>query len=809
MRWLKSALFVLLLFNTANFLYAQTEQQIKEKLRQSGMTEEQIKQKAAEYGIDLNETKQQPTPAGTTKVSMPKQVDTSSVIIPPVNKPLPSYEVPEFAERDTAATLDAFGYKVFSYSPSTFLPLQNIPTPINYVIGPGDEIIITLYGETQFVQDVLVSNNGDINIPDVGVVDVKGLTLGALKVKLFNRLSTVYSTLKNDNGGAKTFLNVSTGKLRSIKVYVLGEVRVPGGYTLPAMSTTFTSLYFSGGPQLNGSLRDIQVLRDGKKIIDIDFYDYLLKGDASKDIGLQDGDIVFIPPVGKRVALVGDVFRPAVYELKEGEQLKDLIADAGGLNSGAYFQSVHVERIIPFNQRKEYLNNILDVTLNFNSVDELINSPYLLADGDVVTISSINFKLENRVIIAGDVKKPGTYEFTDGMTVRDLVIKADTLFPDAFLEKAVLIRTLPNEKKEVTSFNLKKALDEDPAENIKLENRDSVLVYKLEQIYPERTVEIDGAVRTPGKYTRMKNMTLSKLILLAGGLTDSATTKDIEVTRLDTVNQTIYADKFNVELPENYWDVDKEHDFVLNDYDRILIRFDPDKTFSGIVTISGEVKFPGRYKILYNGERASDFIRRAGGLKTSAYTKGMYLYRGNPLLRFGNFTDNELPDTIKFADVNDLLYNRAEVIAQFSNRIPLNWDEITADTNSTYNIELQSGDQLVVSKNNNLVYVVGSVGLPASVPYKEGGSLAYYIDQAGGYTDNAATGSEIVILPNGKKWQPSGWFFIANPDIESGSTIIVPAEIKTTTDPWPIIRDFVTVITSAAVLVLTVQNLTK
>ena len=805
MRWLKSAFLAYLLFSFTTLLYAQTEQQIIEKLKQSGMTDEQIKQKAAEYGIDLNKTNQQPAPSRTTKITTPRQIDSSTVIIPPVNKPLSTYAIPAFAERDSiAANLDAFGYRVFSYSPSTFLPLQNIPTPTNYVFGPGDEIIITLYGETQFVHDLVVSNNGDINIPDVGVVNVNGLTPGALKTKLFNRLSAVYSTLKN----SKTFLNVSTGKLRSIKVYVLGEVNVPGGYTLPAMSTAFTALYFGGGPQLSGSLRDIQVLRDGKKIVDIDFYDYLLKGDASKDVGLQDGDIVFIPPVGKRVALVGDVFRPAVYELKDNEQFKDLVADAGGLNSDAYFQSVHVERIIPFNERTEYLNNVLDITLNFNSVDELKGSTYLLSDGDVITISSVNFRMQNRVIISGDVKKPGTYQLTDGMTVRDLIIKADTLFKDAFLEKAVLIRTLPNEKKEVTSFNLRKALDDDPAENIKLWNRDSVLIYLQEEFYPPRSVEIDGAVRLPGKYTRMQNMTLSKLILLAGGLTDSATTKEIEITRLDTVNETVYADKFNVELPQNYWDVDPKDDFILNDYDRVLIKFDPDKTFSGVVTVTGEVKFPGRYKILYNGERATDFIKRAGGLKESAYSKGMFILRGNPLLKFGNFNLNDLPDSIRYP-TNDLLYNRNEFVAQFSNRIPLNWNEIMDDSNSTNNIELQADDQLVVSKNNNLVYVVGSVGLPTAVPYKEDAGLGYYIDQAGGYTNNSATGREIVMLPNGKKWNRSGWFFISDPEIESGSTVIVPAEIKTTSDAWPIIRDFVTVVTSAAVLVLTIQNLTK
>ena len=588
MPMLKNTLLVFLLFSILATLCAQTEQQIQ-KLKESGLSESQIKQKAAELGIDLNGANQF-TPSVPTNVSTPRQSDTSVIITPPTNKPFSSYKVASFSERGEAANLDAFGYRVFSYLPSTFLPVQNIPTPTNYVIGPGDEIIITLYGETQFVQDLEVSKNGDINLPDVGVVNVNGLTLGALKAKLFDRLSKVYSSLDGYDEGPKTFLNVSTGKLRSINVYVLGEVNVPGGYTLPAMSTAFTSLYFSGGPQLNGTLRDIQILRSGKKIADIDFYDYLLKGDASKDIRLEEGDIIFIPPVGKRVALIGDVFRPAVYELKENEQLRDLIAEAGGLNSTAYFQNVHLERVIPFAERKDYLNNILDITLNFNSVNELEESTYLLNDGDVITINGVNNRLQNRVSISGDVKKPGTYELTEGMRVRDLIIKADTLFPDAFLEKAVLIRTLPNEKKEITSFNLMGALKGDPDENIKLENRDEVQVYPVDRFFPTKSVEIAGTVKSPGIFTRMQNMTLSKLIMLAGGLTENATTQQIEITRLDTISQSVFANKFTVDLPQNYWEVDKENDFILSDFDRVLIKSDPNKIFSGNVTVTGEVE---------------------------------------------------------------------------------------------------------------------------------------------------------------------------------------------------------------------------
>jgi len=464
---------------------------------------------------------------------------------------------------------------------------------------------------------------------------------------------------------------------------------------------------------------------------------------------------------------------------------------------------------IPFSERKDYLNNILDITLNFNSVDDLNESTYLLNDADVISISSINNRLQNRVSISGYVKKPGTYELTEGMTVRDLIIKADTLFPDAFLEKAVLIRTLPNKKKEIISFNLKGALNGDPVENIKLENRDEVQVYPEDRFFPTRSVEIAGAVKVPGIYTRMQNMTLSKLIILAGGLTDSATTQQIEITRLDTISQTIFANKFTAELPQNYWEVDKENDFVLNDFDRVLIKIDPNKTFSGNVTVVGEVEFPGAYKILYDGEKALNFIKRSGGLKKEAYTKGMYIVRENSLLKLGNININELPDSLKYSAMGELLYNRNEVNNIFSNRIPVDWDEIMSDSNSTYNIELQANDQMVVPKDNHLVNIVGSVELPSSVLYIKGAGLGYYINQAGGYASNAAEGSEIVMLPNGKKWSSSGWFFIPDPNIESGTTIIVPGEIETPSTVWPVIRDIVTVVAASAVLVLTVKSLTE
>ena len=785
------------------------------------MTQEEMKKKAEQMGFSLEDylKLQQQIQNSQSQIlqSRPNQAKESEEkenaekpkIIPPINKAMQSYFVQAFHGRMNADSLPAFGYNIFSTSPTAFETSLNVPVPANYVVGPGDEIIITMWGETQLERTLTVNKEGNIYIPDVGLVNVNGLSIQGLRQKLYKILSKTYSSLNATvNGEAKTNLDVSTGALRTIKVYVLGEVNKPGGYTLPSLSTSFTALYYSGGPNINGSLRNIKILRKGQTISIIDLYSYLTYGDKSKDVRLEDEDIIFIPPVGERVALSGEVFRPAIYELKPDDHLKDLLEYAGGLNFNAYFERVHIERVIPFEQRSRFENNIMDIDLNFASVDDLRRSNYNLVDGDVVKILKINNKLENRVTISGKVKKPGVYELTSNvMTIRDLINEADSLTPDAFREKAILTRTLPNEKQEIINFDLNKALAGDPLNNLSLKNRDKIEVYSIESFFPSRTVEIAGAVKNPGIYKRYQNMTLTDLIILAGGLSDSATTKDIEITRMDTVNLTVYANKFLVSLPENYWDNQNSKSIYLADYDRVLIKRDPAKTFNRTVSISGEVKFPGSYTLLFEGERIYDLIKRAGKFKSTAYTSGMFVYRKNPV-----FTDTQrviIPDTIKRRLKDIPIYNRDIFKKEYSNRIPILWDDILEDTTSIYNIPLEPGDSLVVPKNPNVVYVLGEVGIPSSVPYRKGGSLKYYIEQAGGFTENSGKGYEIVILPNGKKWKPSNWFFIPDPEILSGSTIIVPTLIESESKFWPIVRDMAAVVTSTAVLILTVNNLTK
>ncbi|MEW6702181.1 MAG: SLBB domain-containing protein [Bacteroidota bacterium] len=788
--------------------YAQSLEEIQKKIKGSGFSEEELRKKAEEAGYtteDLNRLRQASAQkeAATQTASEQQKV----IVTPPAVQRASSFQVQEFIGREGAENLPAFGYNVFNYSPTTFEPSLNVPVPTNYVVGPGDEIVISLWGETQLVHNLTVSKNGDIYIPNVGLVVISGLTLKELKSKLFSVLSQVYASLKSNQLEAKTKLDVTTGKLRSVKVYVLGEINTPGGYTLPAMSSSFTALYYCGGPTLNGSLRNVNVMRGGKNIAVIDLYDYLITGSKSKDVRLEDEDIIYVPPVGKRVALAGNAFRPAIYELKENEKFSDLIKLAGGLKFNAYFDRVHIERIIPFSQRKSYENNILSIDLNFNSVEELTTSKYSFESGDVVNILGVNSLPQNRVTITGSVKKPGVYElYKEGMRISDLIIKADSLLKEAFVEKGILVRTLPSEKKMILNFSVAKAMSNDSENNFVLMNRDEVRIFNQETFFPTHSVEISGEVKSPGIYTRFENMSISELIILAGGITDKASTKNIEITRLDSTSSEIYAQKFIYDLPDEYWKAANSHDFYLKDFDRVLIKPDPLKNFSQTVSITGEVKNPGKYTILYEGEKLKSFLKRAGNFRKTAYKEGIYIVRGSDLFRKSGI--KALADSVLLKNKISTLYDRS-IVAEYSNRIPIDWEEVLSDSNSIYNIQLKPGDEVVVPKDPQIVTVIGDVGVPSYVPYKEGAGLKYYVKQAGGYTKSSSSGDEIVIGPNGKKWERSGFFLIPDPEILSGSTIIVPAEIKYESDAWPFIRDMFTVLSSTAVVILTVLNLTR
>jgi protein involved in polysaccharide export with SLBB domain len=772
-----------------------SEKLIQQKAKELGVSESSLKKKATEYGYDLTNNNVQDASEKKTPLVIEKKISS-------INKSIQNYNVSGFG-------VPAFGYDIFKYKPETFEPGLNIPVPKNYVLGPGDEIIISLWGETQLVNNFVVSKEGTIYLKSSGVININGLNLEEVKDKLFKILSKTYSTLASQIADNMTYMEITTGFLRTVKVFCLGEVVQPGGYSLPSLSTLFTGLYYSGGPKINGSLREVKVIREGKEVVRMDLYNYLLSGIKKNDISLQEGDVIYIDQVGKRVAIEGDIFRPAVYELFSNEKLKDLFKYAGGISFNTYIKRLSVERIIPFSQRKLHDKNKIVIDLNFTSKEDFLNSDFELEDGDIVKVFSINTLFENKVSIIGAVNKPGTFELTAGMRVADLIKNADLLKDNVFVEQAVLFRTLPNEKKEMLTFNLEKALLLNPTENLILMDRDEIQIYMHERFFPTRSVQITGEVNKPATYTRFEKMTIKDLITLAGGFTFSADLNTIEVSRLDTTKIENYYKNYYFKFNSEYWNSEIGEDFILQDFDKISVKSDPKIKMGEFINISGEVKYPGSYSILKKGDKITDFVKRAGGLLNTAYIDGIYIERNNNYKMEINTKLKSMADSLSLASGSNIEADLSEkrFLSQFADQIPVDW-KLIQNGDYTYNYELFPGDRIVIPQDENVVYVMGEVAIQSFIPFRIGADIDYYIRQAGGLTKNSLENRIIVMLPGGKKWESGGLFRSAD-EILSGSKIFVPMEIKVERSNWEYARDITAIVTSGAVLILTIQNISK
>jgi protein involved in polysaccharide export with SLBB domain len=755
-----------------------TPDQVKAKIKELGMTEKEAEAKANALGIDLQkyldlqEGKQEAVPA--PEVQQPQDISNQTAknaALTVSAVPQVSYSIPGFEKRSGVAGLQLYGYGLFQFPTSTFEPVLNMPTSPNYLLGPGDEILLTMWGETQLFTQLTVNREGNIVVPNAGPVPAQGITVDALKARLLRRLTSFYSGLHNGDSKANTWLDVSIGKLRTIQVFVLGEVKKPGGYAISSMSTSFLALYVAGGPSINGSLRSIEVLRNNKSISTIDFYEYALRGDKSKDVRLQDGDIVFVTTVGKRVALAGNVMHPAIYELKPKETLRDVLAMAGGLQMNAYVDRAHVERIIPFAERKLYTKNILDLDLKFSSSEDFLKSDFKLENGDIISILKINEFLQNRVTIFGNVKKPGVFALKAGMKINNLVQEADSLLSDTFGERANLVRLLPSLRRQIIPFNLTLAMQGDSANNLELEPEDEVTVYRLGYFFPEQNVSIAGAVRKPGIYIRTEKMTVADLVVSAGGLTEAASKQGWELARLDTtkIGSLSTIKKFNV--TENYWDDQKGQPIVLEDFDHLMVPSNPMFNRQRLVSITGYVLYPGMYALQNEDEKLSSIIKRAGGLRLGAYLEGSTLIRK---------WDN-------------------------AGLVPIDFEKALDDDESRDNISMLDGDVINITFKQEVVLVRGEIFVPCAVVYKKGASLSYYLKQAGGLKDEADDDRIFVTLPNGKKWE-DGWF---NPDILGGSVIFVPKKIEKENKTLPIIRDWATITVSLAAIIIGIIQITK
>lgn len=645
-----------------------------------------------------------------------------------------------------------FGRDIFNNKALTFEPQMNIPTPQNYVLGPGDQLIIDIYGASQESLKLTISPDGDVTIPDFGPVQVSGMTVSAAQGKIRSRLGEYYQSSN---------IRASLGQTRSIMVNVMGEVRVPGTYTLSAFATVFHALYRAGGISQIGTLRNIKVFRQGRQISVVDVYEFILNGRLAGNVRLQDNDVIQVGAYESIVEISGHVKRPMAYELRRGESMATLLRYCGGFTGNAYKATLRVLR--NSGQMKSIYN-----------VDEFDWSDFRMEDGDHVDVEGTYDRYENMVEVKGAVFRPGMYQLGDKVnSVRTLVDRAAGLTEEAMISHAVMRRMKPNRTQEVISLNLEGILNGTEAD-VPLKNEDVVFIPTLAEHQNLRTLTITGEVIFPGVYEYADNMTLEDFVLQAGGLTDKASAVKIDVSRRLRDAQATeagmeIAKTFSFSLKDNYV-VDGQKDFVLEPYDIVQVRRSP--VFQDPITVSvdGEITFRGSYTMEQKNQRLSDLVKSAGGVLEGADVRGARLIR--------HMTDDErarmqaiISMARQHADEKDSI-SLQKLSLQTTYSVGIHLDEALAHPGSSRDIELMNGDRLIIPRFNHTVRISGDVHQPNTVAYMEDKDYKYYVEQAGGFGDRAKKRHAYIVYQNGTIAKAS------KGKVEPGCEIIIPSKAK-------------------------------
>ena len=661
--------------------------------------------------------------------------------------------------RDGEAAADSgltiFGLDLFRNGSTLFDPNQAGPVDRDYRLGAGDRLVLILTGDVEAAYSLQVTREGFVVVPQVGQLYVANLTLDQLDDLLYARLGRVYSGVRR--GGGTTRFSVSVSQLRSSQVFVVGDVVRPGSYRVSSAATALTALYAAGGPSEAGSLRRIEVRRGGRVIDVLDVYDYLLRGDASRDVRLQSGDIVFVAPRLGRVRALGEVLRPATYELRPGETLADLLRAAGGFTAVAAPRQITIERVVPPEQRAAGGRDRTVVTV---SADGVASAPALaLANGDVVRVARIADRVRNRVRVQGNVWNPGPIGYRPGLRLSDALRAAGGLRPDSYLGRVLVTRLQPDSSR-VQLRAILRDTSGTPLEDLLLREDDEVRVFSATSFRPERYVAIGGAVRRGGRFAFRAGMTLRDLVLLAGGTTEDALLTEAEVARLPesraggvtaTTVRVPLDSSYVAELPGGGRSARvpglapagrAAPEVVLAPYDNVLILRQPDFELQRTVFIGGEVRFPGRYALRSKTERLRDVIARAGGLTGEGNADGVTFYR-----------------------------TRAA-----TGRIGIDLPRVLRDGRARDNFVLQDGDSVVVPTYNPVVRVAGAVNAPVAVAFVPGRDVDYYVRAAGGPARGADLGRAYVTQPNGKLESVKRRRFLPDdvPEVRAGAQVFVP-----------------------------------
>ena len=661
-----------------------------------------------------------------------------------------------------------FGRNIFNTSNLTFEPSSNLPTPANYRLGAGDEIIIDIWGNNQVSIQETISPDGAISIDNLGLVFLNGMTVNQATNYLRKELNKLYAGLADEN--PTSHIKVSLGNSRTIQVNVMGEVYQPGTYALSAFSTVFHALYSAGGVSDIGSLRNIQVVRNGKNIANVDIYDFIMHGKTKDDINLQEGDVIIVSPYEALVKIEGNVKRPMKYEMQNDETVATLLKYAGNFTSDAYTRSIKVVR----QNGKEY---------QIFTVENIDFSVFKLKDGDVLTAEAILDRYENKLEIKGAVYRPGIYQFGGNLnTVKQLVEKADGVMADAFLGRAVLHRQREDLTREIIQVDMKGILN-GTKPDIALKRNDVLYIPSIHDLKDLGNVEVFGEVARPGKYIFADNMTLEDLIIQAGGLLESASTVKVDVSRRikdskSTETSSTIGEMYSFALKDGFV-VDGEAGFVLEPYDQVYVRRSPGYQPQVNVKVEGEILYNGTYALTSKSERLTDLVKKAGGVTPFAYVKG------SKLMRKAN--EEELK---RMADVMKLMKREMGNLAdslklELDSIFPVGIDleKALANPGGEADIVLREGDQLIIPEMTNTVKINGAVMMPNTVTYQKGESLKYYISQAGGFANGARKSKAFIIYMNGNVAEVKG---TGKKLIDPGCEIVVPVKDKSKSDKWNI-----------------------
>lgn len=678
-----------------------------------------------------------------------------------------------------------FGRDIFNKEDLTFEPVMNIATPQSYVVGPGDEVKVDIYGASQKSSTYTVTPDGDIVVDGYGPINISGLTVKQANARIRSTLGSRYSS---------SSIKMTLGQTRTITVNVMGEVQTPGTYTLSAFASVFHALYMAGGVSSIGTLRNIKVFRNGKEISVVDVYDYILNGKLSGNVRLQDNDVIVVGPYECIVDIAGKVKRPMYYEMKKSESVQTLLKYAGYFAGDAYTKSV---RVIRKNGSRYGVFNVQEFDMN----------SFHLADGDSVTVDSIIPRYENMVEVKGAVFRPGMYQLGGNITtVRSLIESADGLTEDAFTNRGVIHRMKEDRTLKVISVDVQGIIDGRVAD-IPLKNEDVLFIPSKSERQENRTITIHGEVLYPGVYKYADNETLEDFVVQAGGLKESASTVKVDVSRRVSnrkalTRDSVIAKTYSFALKDGFV-VDGQPGFTLEPYDEVYVRKSPSYTIQQNVSIEGEVNFPGTYALTKSESRLSDIVRASGGTNKLAYVKGARLERRitpeertrmEQVLKMAQFQSKTEEDTIDVSklDLGDTYY------------VGIQLDKALEAPGSDYDLTLREGDKIIVPEYTNTVKVSGNVLYPNTVAYKKGKGARYYVNQAGGWGIRAKKGSTYIVHMNGTVNQMG-----KGEKPTPGSEVIVPTKPKSEVNKLQMWLAIGSSTAAIATMLVSIVNLSK